>query len=119
MHMMPGRTATCKFECCVATWVLLLDSPQDQALWDSHPAVLTYQWFNVLRSLLEIFAGWQQHARWIKYCGFCTARAGGDMKHLLTLNGNIGPDDSVQLALRYHDMEVKRKWDVCNLHTTS
>ena len=99
--------------------MLFLDSPQDHALWDSHPAVRTYQWFDILRSLLEIFAGWRQHARWIKYRGFDTARAGGDMTHLVTLNGDIGPDKNIQPALHYHDMEVKRKWDVHNLHTTS
>lgn len=41
------------------------------------------------------------------------------MTHLVTLNGDIGPDKNIQPALHYHDMEVKRKWDVHNLHTTS
>ena len=121
MDMMPGRTSTCRFDSSqlgrrVVTWVSILDSPQVHALWDSHPAVMTYQWFDVLRSLLEIFAGWRQQSRWITHGGFGTARTGGEMVHLVTLNGDIGPDDSVQPALRSHDADVKRNWDVRNLH---
>jgi hypothetical protein len=63
MDMKPGSTAACRFDhsqlgCRIAKWVSLLDSRQVHSLWDSHPAVLTYQWFGVLRSLLAIFAEW-------------------------------------------------------------